>query len=312
MRHQIFTFLVSLFLVPVISGPTYGQPESVTTGEKPATNEIAAVGTPSAKSQSTGENASGKTEQGDSASLILSTESSSNIELPSTLQIQPFRQPLSLKETLSLVRESITWIPAETEISDETTLELSRTIQSCTEYLKFRNDLHTSLADYEWYHLGDDKVQNNPGNYDEDTFYWDPPVKNLNAISLNSLYGDVYIDMVKVFDDQGSVKFSFSDPNPKVLRNLLPRREVFHLWSSTDVQEIRIRYRKVKADPNLTPKVILRGGVAHRPEYIKTAIWNLTNSQGRIREKNWVEARVELQSAASNISDYLRFRQTSQ
>lgn len=221
-----------------------------------------------------------------------------------------FRPPLSLNECLQLIEILIQSMPeVNSEIGPQDEVpsgSLIRMIDAIYGYLNFRDDLHTSLAHYEWMRLGETRVADPGETPDRDSLHFDAPVRNLSALSLAVDRGDVYLHGLWVYDETGQERQQFLFDPPRRLRHSLPRMEVFHLWRRTEVSRIELKYSRVES-MDRSPKVFVRGGVTNRREYIKTALYNLKKeAEPAIYQGRYADARLHLQSARSNINDYIR------
>lgn len=237
---------------------------------------------------------------------------------------RPYFPPLSLVECIDQIREVRGKIPTETLPIAEvpsTGDRIARRIQSIFNYLKFRDDLHSSLADYQWAFLGDHKVQNDPGQSDQDTLIFDPSQRRISALSLSVSNGDIHIYRLRVVDEFGKLRQEWDfGKRPVLLRNLLPRREVFHLWTRTTISRIEIEY--AVANPARTtdvPRVSFFGGRTDRVEHIKTAMRHLQEAEQSIQSiltepsgeptlppEKWAPAQLELVQAEEQILSFLR------
>lgn len=219
--------------------------------------------------------------------------------------------PVSLSETLSLISRAEHALPppgTPALPADRADIaSLKRMLTSCINYLTYRDDLHTSLSDYEWVEMNTAKVQHQPGKHDADVMTFTPPVQEISAISLGVERGDVSVFHVVVYDEKSNKRqlFEFKD-DPKLLRHLLPRREVFHLWKRTTISRIDIEYARADLGSDIQPKVIVFGGITEKREYIKTALFELKRTLEKIDSAQWDDARESLLDAARNINDYTR------
>lgn len=227
-----------------------------------------------------------------------------------------FRPPLSLNECLQLIDTMVNALP-ETN-SDEGPLDsvpsasIIRMIDVLYSYLNFRDDLHTSLAHYEWMRLGETRVADPGEAADRDALHFDAPVRNISALSLAVDRGDVYLHGLWVYDESGHERQQFLFDPPRRLRHSLPRMEVFHLWRRTEISRIEMKYSRAE-DMDRSPKVFVRGGVTNRREFIKTALYNLKKeAEPAIHQGRYADARIHLQSARGNITDYIRQNRRSQ
>lgn len=221
-----------------------------------------------------------------------------------------FRPPLSLNECLQLIDQIMANIPEENSGSGALphvpTPSILRMIDSCYGYLNIRDDLHTSLAHYQWMRIGETRVADPGEERDRDVLHFDTPVRNISALSLHVDRGDVLLHGMWVYDEEGMERQQFYFNPPKRLRHSLPRMEVFHLWTRTQISRIEIEYTRAE-EMNRSPKVFISGGVTNRREYIKTALYNLKKeAEPAILQGRYAEARRHLDSARENIVEFSR------
>ncbi|MCC5875613.1 MAG: hypothetical protein JJU11_05280 [Candidatus Sumerlaeia bacterium] len=229
-----------------------------------------------------------------------------------TPEVQPlsFRPPLSLNECLQLIDTMVNTLPntnsEDGPLDSVPSASLIRMIDVLYSYLNFRDDLHTSLAHYEWMRLGETRVADPGDTADRDSLHFDAPVRNISALSLAVDRGDVYLHGLWVYDESGQERQQFLFDPPLRLRHSLPRMEVFHLWRRTEISRIEMKYSRAE-DMDRSPKVFVRGGVTNRREFIKTALYNLKKeAEPAIHQGRYADARIHLQSARGNITDYIR------
>jgi hypothetical protein len=224
---------------------------------------------------------------------------------PAPLRYLP---PLSLSECVERIDRALLVLPPDYATDPPTDIPVDSLIgmlESATNYLKLRNDLHTTLAEYQWVELGKQDVDHAPGDSDTDTFELDPPVKRISALSFETRRGDVHIRSLAVYDEKGDLRETYDTlrENPRRLLHSLPLREVFHLWRRTTISRIVIEYATI--EPGARAEVVVHGGITERPEYIKTALHHLRLTPVYIRTGNWFEARSQLLSAKDRILDFL-------
>lgn len=237
---------------------------------------------------------------------------------------RPYFPPLSLVECIDQIREVRSKVPTTSVPISEVPFiadRISRRVQSIFNYLKFRDDLHSSLADYQWGFLGDDKVQNDPGQADHDTLIFDPPQRRISALSLSVVNGDVHIHRLKVYDEFNALRQEWDfGKRPVLLRNLIPRREVFHLWTRTTISRIEIEYSVANpARATDVPRVSFFGGRTERVEHIKTAMRHLQEAEESVQKllldsageptmppEKWSTTLIQLGRAEQQILNFLR------
>lgn len=221
-----------------------------------------------------------------------------------------FRPPLSLNECLRLIDQIIEILPGEgadsASLANLPAASILRMIDSCYGYLNIRDDLHTSLAHYQWMRIGETRVADPGDENDRDVLFFDTPVHNISALSLHVDRGDVLLHGMWVYDEEGMERQQFYFNPPKRLRHSLPRMEVFHLWTRTQISRIEIEYTRAE-EMNRSPKVFISGGVTNRREYIKTALYNLKKeAEPAILQGRFAEARSHLEDARLNILEFSR------
>lgn len=213
----------------------------------------------------------------------------------------PVAPPLSLSDCQAILSDA-----AQVVGTDPTTAE--RMIASVENYLKFRDDLHTSLASYQWPRLRSAKVENDPGTVDRDTFRFDPPVERISALGFEAEGGDVWLHTVRVYDENNALRDTHRFDKPRLLQQMLPRREVFHLWRRTTISRIEVEYSSANPGPQ-HPRVSVLGGTTAEREYIKTAIYHLGTAADAVRQGKAPVAGQALTAAQREISAYITRRQ---
>ncbi len=258
---------------------------------------------------------------------LLTTGSEPAARTPAPLPATPppisYLPPISLRETLRLMdRVSSTLSRQAPAVAVVTTPgaavpappapevpveSLQRMIRSCINYLRYRDDIHTSLSDYEWVELDDERVENSPDAPDQDAILFEPPVERISAISLQATGGDVRVHRIRVIDEKNSTRQLFDyDSKPLLVRHLLPRREVFHLWRRTTISRIELEYARVDSTGGVRPRIIIFGGTTSRREYIKTALFQLELASDRLNRKDWARALDAVAEAKEGLGDYMR------
>lgn len=249
---------------------------------------------------------------GNEESQVSATEAPTATVKPRALPMR-FVPPFSLRECLKLIDRCIQHTPGEGETTPEQdaavpVTAIDRMVVACANYLRNRDDLHSSLVDYRWIQLDEGKVQNAKGTVDKDTLDFSPPVEAISALSLAAQRGDAYIHQIRVYDEKGNLRdswFDYRDRAPKLLRHSLPRRQVFHLWRRTTISRIEIEYSRANRGEEFRPKVVVYGGITDKPEYIKTAIYYLDYARRQLEQKDWENAREALIDAREEIVNYL-------
>jgi hypothetical protein len=223
-----------------------------------------------------------------------------------------FRPPLNIDECLALIERAAAQLPPAGATDPALPVEsIVAMINSAFQYLNLRDDLHTSLAHYRWIRLASGRVDNEPGRIDRDVYTFEVPVRRISAICLEVETGDVLLHGIDVYDENNQRRQQFEFAEPKRLRHLLPRRDVFHLWRRTTISRIEIRYsRHETAVSGPAPRVHVLGGVTSQQEFIKTALYSLqVEAIPAIREGRYGAAREALATAAERIRDFQRQKQ---
>jgi hypothetical protein len=146
-----------------------------------------------------------------------------------------------------------------------------------------------------------------PRRPDQDAILFEPPVERISAISLQATGGDVRVHRIRVIDEKNSTRQLFDyDSKPLLVRHLLPRREVFHLWRRTTISRIELEYARVDSTGGVRPRIIIFGGTTSRREYIKTALFQLELASDRLNRKDWARALDAVAEAKEGLGDYMR------
>lgn len=209
------------------------------------------------------------------------------------------RPPLSLEEALSQLQQAQLRLAASEESVPE---DVTKTIGSVINYLSFRDDLHTSLANYTWTALGNAKVENSTRDKDELSF--EPPVKRVSALTFEAVGGDLRVQKLWVYDEFDRLRDEFDyEDEPRVVRSDLPRRQVFHLWRRTTIKRVEWEASRLSVNERsgVSPRLILLGGITDKPERVKTALYQLMLAQKALIEKN----RKQTAEALANAVDAL-------
>lgn len=219
----------------------------------------------------------------------------------------PIPPPLSLSECQNILTSAIAQVPDPPAQSGDP-VAAQRMVRSVENYLKFRDDLHTSLANYQWQMLKSAKVENNPGEVDRDTFTFNPPVRLISALGFEAVGGDVWLHRVLIYDENGLLRDTHTFDQPRLLQQLLPRREVFHLWRRSTISKIVVEYSAANPGP-LEPRVVVLGGMTEEREYIKTAIYHLSAANESLAHHDWKSSRASVVDARREIQAYVERRQ---
>ena len=221
----------------------------------------------------------------------------------------PFLAPLSLRKSLELLERVESLLPTGDAAArglppDAPVYSLQRMILSVYNYMEFRDDLHTSLADYQWVLLGRGEVNNSAGETASAIYRFNPPVEYISALSFEVGDADAFLHRVVVYDEAGQVRETFVRKPAILLQHSLPRREVFHIWRRTTISRVEMEFSRANVGGK-APVVVMRGGITQKPEYIKTAMYWLRIARTSLDENNVPAARQALTESRRNIERYL-------
>jgi hypothetical protein len=233
------------------------------------------------------------------------TATETPVPTPIPLPKIEFTPPLSLNQCQTLIDQVKKNLPTDPDGEPAKIPAvvpiLDRMITTCSNFLEYRDDLHSSLAHYRWIEAGRVKVQvtSDDSEYraDHDEVKLDTPIRNVSAISLELEVekSDVWIHSIQVYDDKDKLVGDFLDPSkPRLLRHSLPRREVYHFWQRTTIARIELECSKATRNIDITPRVVIYAGRTSRREYIKSAIYYLSEARKNLRSNKWAQTRLNL------------------
>lgn len=221
-----------------------------------------------------------------------------------------FLPPISLDETLSLIDKVASELPAKNEAEGNFSVStdmLRRMLRSCVNYLQYRDDLQNAMADYEWIDLGSQPIENTSNGADHNVIVYDPPIQRISAISMGVELGDISILRVRVMDEKNATRQFFDlGENPAVLKQFLPRREVFQLWRRSTISRIEVDCKRMDNSSQTMPRITVYGGISEQREYLKTAQFQLELASDRISRGVYDRARSALGESKEAINDYTR------
>lgn len=221
----------------------------------------------------------------------------------------PFSSPFSLNDCLNLLQAAVRVLPETPDqpVSFETQ-SFHRLLNSVSDYLKNRDEMHASLVGYEWDKIGRADVETGViENIEIDLRKQEEPPKDMTAISFRVERGDVLVHNMKVFDEDDDLVAEFRLEKPVQLRHSLPKREFFFLWRPTDIERISIAASKATPEREEDPRLFVLAGRTDKPEHGKAAIWFIDQAQIDIREGRLVMGRQKLARAQTEIR---QFRET--
>lgn len=218
--------------------------------------------------------------------------------------------PLSLNDCIDIVNRALDGVqippdaPAE-ELARHSN-DLVQLIGTAYNYLNFRDDLHTSLANYQWVELGRVGIDNSDSKTDNDVVAFEVPMERISALSLEAVDGDCRIHYLAVYDEKGQLRDEYNfRKEPRLLRHSLPRREVFHLWRRTTISRIVVENSRIGPRKESKPKLRILGGITERRELIKTALYHLSRARDSARNHDWQTTREALLNAKEKILDQI-------
>lgn len=182
--------------------------------------------------------------------------------------------PLSLEDC----RVALQRARQKAELSAEPSTELAPDLLPLTEqvlaYVRMLDERHSNLRRYRWQPAGTAKVATD--GPDRDDFTFSRPIKDVSALAFHSRDGDVSLEGVAVIGVDGHRAEFGLDP-PLVIMSGIPRREVFHLYSRTEVRKVEVRYKALQQDR--APRVSLYLGISDHPDYLKSCIYYLERAR---------------------------------
>lgn len=220
--------------------------------------------------------------------------------------------PFSTSDCLTILEEVLAALPQnESEAQKYSTRSLLKGVETTNNYLKQRDELHSTLVGYRWQEVGSMVV--NKATYELRRAEWDALTQPqaITALSFEARDGDVMITSLSVFNDANErvANFNFSETSPVILRHSLPRREVFHLWRKTRLARVEITAALAPGRAGVDQgigRVVIHGGSTNRPEYAKSAIYFLTLTEEDLRSSDPHSGRKDLARAIDELREYKR------
>lgn len=219
-----------------------------------------------------------------------------------------FRAPFSLNDCLNLLAFAASVLPeGENALQRIDRDSYLRLLESVSNYLKERDDLHASLVGYKWETIERARVRTGVIESLDLPFTGPdaPPgttiPKGVTALSFIVERGDVLFHNMKVYDVEDQLIAEFRREQALVLRHSLPKREFFFLWQPTDVGRITLALSKASPADEVHPRILILAGRTNRPEHGKSAIWFLDGAHADIRAGRPEEARAKIRRAQAEL-----------
>jgi hypothetical protein len=219
-----------------------------------------------------------------------------------------FRSPFSLNDCLNLLAAANTALPeGEDALKQVDRDSYLRLLESVSNYLKERDDLHASLVAYKWEVVERARVRTGLIDSIEFPFQGEnvqPGVtvpRNITAISFQVERGDALLHNMKVYDTDGKLVAEFRNPEAVVLRHSLPKREFFFLWQPTDIGRITLAVSKATPEKEVNPRLSVLAGRTNKPEHGKSAIWLIDGAHADVRAGKVEEAREKIRRAQKEL-----------
>lgn len=219
-----------------------------------------------------------------------------------------FRAPYSLNDCLNLLAFAASVLPeGENALQRIDRDSYLRLLESVSNYLKERDDLHASLVGYRWETIERARVRTGVIESLDLPFAGPdaPPgttiPKGVTALSFIVERGDVLFHNMKIYDAEDKLIAEFRREQALVLRHSLPKREFFFLWQPTDVGRITLAVSKATPADEVHPRILILAGRTNRPEHGKSAIWFLDGAHADIRAGRPDEARAKIRRAQLDL-----------
>lgn len=182
------------------------------------------------------------------------------------------------------------------------TQNVAEVLDSITDYLKDRDDLHYTLVNYKWAPLDRIKVLQKEINR-----IWpdsDSRQKGVTALSFEVEQADAVISNLKITSQDGEELNNFV--GEVVLRHSLPRRYVYHLYNPTDIYAISFDVRKENEEQKSTPIISILAGRADYVEHGKLAVYYLIRAKNELMDEKVEKATATLRFAQGEIENFRR------
>ncbi|MDX1973126.1 MAG: hypothetical protein SFY68_11405 [Candidatus Sumerlaeia bacterium] len=214
-----------------------------------------------------------------------------------------FPTPYSLSDCINIVERTTQALEQSSQIrSDLDPKKVDEVISQVVEYLRGRDDLHSTLLDYSWEPLDQIRIQQ-PQVRREWPNSMDRP-KEVTAVSFEVLEADVVLSDLEIRDIDDKVIGPYS--GEVVLRHSLPRRYVYHLYYPTEIKSIQFSVRKERPEQRQTPVIVMNAGRADRLEHGKYALFHLIRAQSEVQEGKIEKAAATLRIAQREIEKFRR------
>jgi hypothetical protein len=216
--------------------------------------------------------------------------------------------PFSLSDCIGILRAVLGGISVEDDAAvlhyEETSLR--RALDSISNYLRARDDLHYNLVDYRWERVGIDTATSALIQPVRFTWAQSAMPQGVDAFSLEALRGDVYLHSMMIYDEKEEqvADFKFEGARLMRLRHSLPRREVFHLWRPTNVSRVDLAVSRFDPAAEEYPQIQLHAGRTSKPEHGKATIFFLTRADQEFASRRLLQAREDLQHALREMIAY--------
>lgn len=213
--------------------------------------------------------------------------------------------PFSLSDCFTLLSTARNALRAQASGAAEYDMDsVVDLLETTTNYLRDRDSMHSSLADYNWTILASRAADSDVPK--TETILLSPEADGLNiaALSFEVADADATIHTLEVYSDENELVGPFRQV--VTLRHSLPRRYVFHLYRPTRVGRIALSTSKSRpGDPNV-PRIVILAGRTDKPEPGKAAIHFIWRAQLALRAGEYDKADKRLERAQSEIMEYRR------
>lgn len=231
---------------------------------------------------------------------------------PSATRTQPvqridFLAPFSLNDCQNLLNRALEIIPrSEEELERFDRESYLQMLNAVADYLKDRDDLHSSLVGYQWERLRSRVVREPIIQNASFTFERPDEARAVNAISFSVYDEDAILHGWAVYDKEDKLidRKQFGEGEKVTLRHSLPRQVVYHLWQPTDIGRIEVAVSRANPQRERIPVLEVRAGRTNQPEHGKSAIWFITQAISDVENERFESAREDLIAAQREIRLY--------
>lgn len=184
---------------------------------------------------------------------------------------------------------------AETSVTQD--LMLARLmVQSVIDYVQLSDQRRSTLTEYEFVYLGKTTLET-VGASVEFTLTREEPLPQVQAIALQATRVPVRIEsmIVETRDEEDLLVLRPGlqlDPN-------LPGRSFLYLPEPMEVRRVTVTAR---TESDFRPRVKVWLGQAPRPEFLRQALYHLTQARGALEQSNAGRAAAELEQARRLIA----------